>query len=656
MEVGPLRRTVPRSPGCRPMRCRSGHGARRSTGRSATTGRTRDHPGAPRQRWITRRVVTTATDGTYVIRVTGRAECAVARHTRVGARVVRTAPVKVTARGSLPGREHVRRDALPLLQGVHLLRAFLRRSLSVATLVALDLSALTSAFSPPLPTGSSGPAGRLRGDLAGGAPGPPIASVTLVLVFARARLYHERDREDAPAPSWAASRCRQSSSPRSSWPTATVHLVLQPHRGLRHGERRRVALRASHASLTSLIFDILRAGGGLCQVRPDSPGDLEQPRNMGPRGIRTCRQPVQFTGNGNEISPGLRRESARAGRRVISPDGADAPLSNSGVLPRQRCGGRMAPPRPNCSHSLTVAARSALFAVHPPVLSGSAFFIKRAFDVIVGSIILLLVSPILLIAALAIKIEDGGPVIFRSRRVGVDETRFDCLKLRTMSIDAEQKQADLEGQNEADGALFKIKADPRVARGPGAATVLDRRTHPAVQRAPRRDVAGRPPSLPERDFDLLDRSQAPPRAPGMTGLWSRRPVGPRSTSSCDAHRTSSVGQCGRSRHPLPDIPRPVPAGRVLMGARDTSRSGCAITEVRMRPEIRRSCHCRWAPPSSLRPVPPVTRHPHAPRADPVITITPQLVGQLERPSCHAQRGSRNSGRIAALGGVAKPGE
>ncbi len=440
--------------------------------------------------------------------------------------------------GSLPGREHVRRDArFRSFQGVHLLRAFLRRSLSVATLVALDLSALTlgllAAFaSRVILEGQPVDFGAIwleeRRVL-------PIASVTLVLVFARARLYHERDR-----------RGRASSIVGSVAVSTVIVAAIIMADGNRFTSYYNliaafvmvsaacVALRASHASLTSLIFDILRAErrvvlAGTPGLTKEISSSLERSQAHESIPYRVVGQ-YEFTGNGNgEISPGLRRVigSGEVDEVILAGSmGADAPLLE--LLEYCRVNGvevRMAPTATELlSHSLRAVAAPGLplFAVHPPVLSGSAFFIKRAFDVIVGSIILLLVSPILLIAALAIKIEDGGPVIFRSRRVGVDETRFDCLKLRTMSIDAEQKQADLEGQNEADGALFKIKADPRVTR---VGRVLRRFSIDEltqlfnVLRGEMSLVGPRP--LPERDFDLLDEVHKRRYLvlPGMTGLW-----------------------------------------------------------------------------------------------------------------------------------------
>src|SRR6266542_557407 len=87
---------------------------------------------------------------------------------------------------------------------------------------------------------------------------------------------------------------------------------------------------------------------------------------------------------------------------------------------------------------------------------------KRTFDLVVSSIALLLVSPVLL--AVAIKLEGGGPVLFRQARVGMHHQPFTVLKFRTMVREAELQLADLAGRNEADRPLFKLRDDPRITR------------------------------------------------------------------------------------------------------------------------------------------------------------------------------------------------
>ena len=89
---------------------------------------------------------------------------------------------------------------------------------------------------------------------------------------------------------------------------------------------------------------------------------------------------------------------------------------------------------------------------------------KRGFDLCVAALCLIVASAVMVLIALAVWLHDGGPVIFRHRRVGRQGLAFHCLKFRTMVVDADRLLADLEDRNEADGLLFKMRADPRVTR------------------------------------------------------------------------------------------------------------------------------------------------------------------------------------------------
>ena len=91
-------------------------------------------------------------------------------------------------------------------------------------------------------------------------------------------------------------------------------------------------------------------------------------------------------------------------------------------------------------------------------------FGKRLLDVLGASLGLLLSSPLLLIAAVLIKLESRGPVIYKSIRIGRGARPFAFLKLRSMVDGAELHRQKLSHLNEADGPVFKIAADPRVTR------------------------------------------------------------------------------------------------------------------------------------------------------------------------------------------------
>jgi exopolysaccharide biosynthesis polyprenyl glycosylphosphotransferase len=95
----------------------------------------------------------------------------------------------------------------------------------------------------------------------------------------------------------------------------------------------------------------------------------------------------------------------------------------------------------------------------------SAQFLKRFLDIIVASLALTVLSPIFLLVAILIKLEDGGPVFFAQRRVGKWGREFRMFKFRSMCVDAEQRlQALLAKNHHLTGVTFKAKDDPRITR------------------------------------------------------------------------------------------------------------------------------------------------------------------------------------------------
>ena len=91
-----------------------------------------------------------------------------------------------------------------------------------------------------------------------------------------------------------------------------------------------------------------------------------------------------------------------------------------------------------------------------------SLYAKRVVDVVASAALLLLLSPLLLVIALAIKLTSDGPVFFVQERVGLNKRRFRLYKFRSMVIDAERRLESLESKNEVSGPVFKIKRDPRV--------------------------------------------------------------------------------------------------------------------------------------------------------------------------------------------------
>ena len=163
-----------------------------------------------------------------------------------------------------------------------------------------------------------------------------------------------------------------------------------------------------------------------------------------------------------------------------------------------------------------------LFELRPPILSGFAWAAKRAFDLVFAAAILLVGLPFWLLIAAAIKLDSRGPVLFRDRRIGVREEEFGMLKFRTMAADAASQQEELEELNEASGALFKIRDDPRVTRVGAVLRRFSLDELPQLVNVLRGEMSlVGPRPLPLRDHALLeDWHKARYHVlPGMTGLW-----------------------------------------------------------------------------------------------------------------------------------------
>jgi lipopolysaccharide/colanic/teichoic acid biosynthesis glycosyltransferase len=147
---------------------------------------------------------------------------------------------------------------------------------------------------------------------------------------------------------------------------------------------------------------------------------------------------------------------------------------------------------------------------------------KRAFDLIVAATLLVIGLPLWLLIAAAIKVDSRGSVLFRDRRIGVREEEFGMLKFRTMAVDAAAQQEELEQLNEASGALFKIRDDPRVTRVGAVLRRFSLDELPQLVNVLRGEMSlVGPRPLPLRDHALLeDWHKARYHVlPGMTGLW-----------------------------------------------------------------------------------------------------------------------------------------
>jgi exopolysaccharide biosynthesis polyprenyl glycosylphosphotransferase len=163
-----------------------------------------------------------------------------------------------------------------------------------------------------------------------------------------------------------------------------------------------------------------------------------------------------------------------------------------------------------------------LFELKPPVFEGVDFALKRAFDVIGATILLLLLSPLVLAIVAAVRLTSRGPIIYRSIRPGIGQMPFSCLKFRTMYSDAEHRQSALEELNEASGALFKIRDDPRLTPVGRALRRFSLDELPQLINVLRGEMSlVGPRPLPQRDYERLQdwHRKRYLVLPGLTGLW-----------------------------------------------------------------------------------------------------------------------------------------
>jgi lipopolysaccharide/colanic/teichoic acid biosynthesis glycosyltransferase len=149
--------------------------------------------------------------------------------------------------------------------------------------------------------------------------------------------------------------------------------------------------------------------------------------------------------------------------------------------------------------------------------------IKRVIDVVGSSIGLILLSPVFLAVAIAIKLTSKGPVFFTQQRFGYRRRLFSIYKFRSMVWNAPELMAQLESQNEAVGPIFKIKRDPRITRLGGflRASSLDEIPQLWNVLLGNMSLVG-PRPMSTRDVSLFSEAMLMRRftvKPGITGLW-----------------------------------------------------------------------------------------------------------------------------------------
>ncbi|MCU1681072.1 MAG: glycosyl transferase [Amycolatopsis sp.] len=163
-----------------------------------------------------------------------------------------------------------------------------------------------------------------------------------------------------------------------------------------------------------------------------------------------------------------------------------------------------------------------LLRVTAPRFTGGRRLVKEAVDRLASAAMLTLFSPLLLVIAVAIKVNDRGPVIYRQRRVGRDGDTFTMLKFRTMITDADKVRRELEAENEAAGPLFKMRKDPRITR---VGSLLRRYSLDELPQllnvlSGKMSLVGPRPPLPEETEKYAPAARRRLLVkPGLTGLW-----------------------------------------------------------------------------------------------------------------------------------------
>ena len=290
-----------------------------------------------------------------------------------------------------------------------------------------------------------------------------------------------------------------------------------------------------------------RVCGLMSEVKPSLGGTGEVPR-LGPPSA-TLRVARRVGATGTVMSAGgLSSEERNSLVRKLMAAGLYVQVSTglSGIATRLR-------PVP--------LGFQPFFGVEHLALGRAQLLAKRTLDLLIAPLVLLLTAPVLILAAVLIKLHDRGPVFFRQQRVGQDGRPFMLFKLRTMSVDAEERRASLIGRNERKGPLFKVTDDPRVTPIGKIlrATSIDEIPQLVNVILGQMTLVGPRPALPAEvaqfDEHLLERHRM---TPGIAGMWQ---VEARDDPSFESYRmpTCTTSRIGRSRSTSPSSsaqPRP----------------------------------------------------------------------------------------------------
>lgn len=163
-----------------------------------------------------------------------------------------------------------------------------------------------------------------------------------------------------------------------------------------------------------------------------------------------------------------------------------------------------------------------VLAVPRPGPAGAGQVVKVAVDRVGAAVGLVLIAPVLLVIAFAIRLDTNGPIVFRQVRIGANGVPFKIFKFRTMHTDAEQVLARLRHLNESEGPLFKLRVDPRVTRVGRVMRKLSLDELPQLLNVlvGHMSLVGPRPPLPSEvaAYTRVERRRLLVK-PGLTGLW-----------------------------------------------------------------------------------------------------------------------------------------
>jgi len=148
--------------------------------------------------------------------------------------------------------------------------------------------------------------------------------------------------------------------------------------------------------------------------------------------------------------------------------------------------------------------------------------LKRMLDIALSSVALVLLSPLMIAIAMAVRADSDGPILYGSERIGKKGRVFRCLKFRTMVRDAEKRRAEIQDMNERDSVLFKVTNDPRVTEIGKRLRKYSLDELPQLINVLRGDmslVGPRPPIASEVKRYQLNHLRRLDVVPGITGLW-----------------------------------------------------------------------------------------------------------------------------------------